>query len=336
MATKIIRGIDKIITTAGTEVDLDNIQPSFNADYLLAAGGGAGGAAAGAGSGGGAGGLIISNMDIVIGAEQYVEIGNGGTGIANTGNYSTQIYPGGNSTFGSLIAFGGGGGTYGMRVSMALDSAFNKGGSGGGGEGGYNDYGGYGYNITNAAVWGNPSSMINQGNDGAAGSFTSSFTYAGGGGGGAGSAGGDGSSTVRTNQSIGAVGRDGGAGLSSDITGTTAWYAGGGAGGDHQNGSGSGGSGVGGTAWQSGSANTGSGGGGSAGSIANTPAAGNGGSGVLILLVPTTIELKTVDASFTINGSGGSTTPPSPQTGRDGKNLYIITAGSGNISFKSV
>jgi hypothetical protein len=219
-----------------------NIPVPASADVLVVAGGGGGGAVYS--GGGGAGGLIYSNAFPVAANSSYtVTVGSGGAGSVSYYNVPPAT-SGSNSTFGALIALGGGrGGVDGVGPS--------SGGSGGGGGGG---------SATNGAAATQPSSGSGGfGNSGGKGGYPLNF---GGGGGGAGSAGGNG---------------PGGNGLQYSISGTASWYAGGGGGWGALGGSGIGGSGVSanGTA---GAINTGSGGGG-----ANGGNGGAGGSGIVIV-----------------------------------------------------
>ena len=249
---------------------------SGTVEVLVVGGGGGGGSGfnkSAAGGGGGAGGLIYNKSYPVIAGRTYnVVVGAGGAqstvGGSDVGGFGGQ---GGNSTFGNLVAVGGGGGTnYPDVRGMA-------GGSGGGAGGAGRTRASGGYNPGGAAVNG-------QGYPGGrnAGAGQSTTTTSCGGGGGAGGPGGDGTLTK-------AAGR-GGAGLEIDISGTRSWYAAGGGGGTSQSPWGAvGGSGIGGAGGTSdgangsaGVANTGSGGGG--GSSDNTSSAGGaGGSGIVIV-----------------------------------------------------
>ena len=203
-----------------------NIPIPASADVLVVGGGGGGGA--GYSGGGGAGGLIYRNAFSVAANSSYtVTVGSGGA----QGVFTPSSYPtiGGDSTFGALIALGGG---YGGQDSP-LRSA-SSGGSGGG-------------DFVAGAVATQPSS--GSGGFGNSGGISGSPQNLGGGGGGAGSAGGNG---------------PGGNGLQYSISGTASWYAGGGGGWLASGGSGIGGSGLSGNG-TAGAINTGSGGGGAAG-----------------------------------------------------------------------
>jgi hypothetical protein len=159
---------------------------------LVVAGGGGGTFA-----GGGAGGLIYStSVSVTPGVTYPVVVGQG-----SLGNFAGSVRGNGtNSSFNGLIAVGGGEGSQEGITTGA------SGGSGGGGNatGGSGTYG--------------------QGNNGGGSTYDdgTGCSASGGGGGGAGGAGGAGTYNVR--------GGNGGAGLQFSISGTTAWYAVGGAG----------------------------------------------------------------------------------------------------------
>ena len=236
--------------------------------YLIVGGGGGG-----ASGGGGGGGVItnhgISTLTVTPNAVMSVVVGAGGVNGGGGSGNSIPATSGGNSTFGTLTAVGGGyGGTNG-RVPA-------DGGSGGGGG------------------WDNPGQRISLGTagQGNSGGRTDRGGYgAGGGGGGATAVGGN-----ARNQHLGG---NGGAGASSTITGASVSYGGGGGGGvnancgcDHPNSGGTGGAGGGGNGSSlgygggayfngtAGAANTGGGGG---GTDPESTLAGNGGSGIVIV-----------------------------------------------------
>jgi hypothetical protein len=257
--------------------------------FLIVAGGASGGAFYG--GGGGAGGLRTSfgsssgggasamSEETLSSGTYTITVGAGGTSVlsstygrGNDGNTSSIT---GNS---SLSTVGGGaGGTY---VTNTTTLTGNSGGSGGGGgtlhqTSPYTSAGGAG--------------TANQGYagaDGGAGSFNG--TVGPGGGGGSAAVGGASSGGYR-------VGGNGGAGLAVSITGSSSFYAAGGAGG------GEGGAGTGGVAGTSsgtaGATNTGSGGGGCGNSGSSSRSSGAGGSGVVIL------RMRTSDYSGTTTGS---------------------------------
>ena len=110
--TIILENVDKIITSGGTEVDLDNISSSspLNVEIIAVGGGGAGGVDGG--GGGGAGGLATYSGALFQGT--YLVDVAGGSG--HTGTYS-MTPPNGNPTFMQDVnsndivrALGGGGG----------------------------------------------------------------------------------------------------------------------------------------------------------------------------------------------------------------------------------
>ncbi|HNY36046.1 MAG TPA: DUF2341 domain-containing protein [Candidatus Pacearchaeota archaeon] len=227
-------------------------------NYLVVGGGGGGGDDRG--GGGGAGGVLSGTDNLpASGSAVTITVGRGGWSDAN----------GGGSTFNDVSVTGGGGGGY-----FGVDG--NNGGSGGG----------------SGTGWGT-SSYVHYGGTGIAGQgYAGGNSYYGilarrntGGGGGAGGAG------------IGLSSRpDGGAGITSSITGSSVTYAGGGGGGDQESsysyyGAGLGGSSVGGAGGGhlttnknggNGVVNTGSGGGGAGNDGSSAGAPGNGSSGIVI------------------------------------------------------
>jgi len=225
---------------------------------LVIGGGGGGGGATGfeAGGGGGAGGFVSNaSYPVTPGGSVPVTIGAGGAHTPNGGGPSGPgiYYPGsqgGNSAFGSITAYGGGhgGGQYWWGAPGA---------SGGGMAG--NSYGGPGSTAYPA-----------QGNNGGSSSGSANSGSTGAGGGGAGGAGSNSTSS----------GVPGGPGVSSSITGSPVFYAGGEAGGNSQSGTPGGGSspGGGGAYNSNGGTNLGGGGGGTTGGTA-----GNGGPGIVIV-----------------------------------------------------
>jgi len=270
----------------------------YSFEYLAVAGGGGGGGGASdanGGGGGGAGGYYTATSSVLnIGIVVDITIGNGGT--AGPNSYTTQLAGSGGDTIvtqvkgGTLTCSGGGGGASG---DGAL--AGGNGGSGGGGKQSGSS-GGTGLGFTGE--------QVADGGDGASGT--------GGGGGGAGQNGFD---AVAASGG----GADGGDGLSSSITGTATYYAGGGAGAGYyfgnapggQTGSGSGltpKGGLGGGGNASINASTGltspqdgtdglGGGGGARNCWNNAGTGGRGGSGVVIF------KIASSDYSGTVTGS---------------------------------
>lgn len=220
----------------------------FLVNYLVVAGGGAGSGSQSTGqsggAGGGAGGFVESFTYATSGSSFLVTVGAGGTGAG----YTTPSANGSNSTFGGVIARGGGGA--GIQSSQTYGYA---GGSGGGGYGGA----------------GGPS-LSGQGN---AGGTTV------GGGGGAGSAGQSGTGTFGTG--------GGGNGLQSSITGLF-YAAGGSPGGNTTSVNSVGGAGAAGgnATGGTGAANRGGGGGGGTAVSAGSSSGGSGGSGVIVIRIP--------------------------------------------------
>ena len=285
------------------------IPNDVSAVNYLVVGGGGGGAS---GGGGGGGVLQATNFSVTPSSNYTVIVGDGG--IAGSGGSALQggdprSANGGNSTFATITALGGGSGGQG-----GVGYEARSGGSGGGSR----------YDCTNAspgacAGIGTPG----QGNNGAASTYPS---YGGGaGGGGAGSAG---QNTILSN-----IGGKGGDGVVGAITGLI--YGGGGGGGINANsnqfgfvnasgnsaqqagvtttGGGQGGSGgggrgssygySGGTRGQfanatAGTPNTGGGGG---GTDPEDLGAGRGGSGVVVLSYVATANLRTITFNSNIN-----------------------------------
>lgn len=230
-------------------------------DYLVVAGGGGGGGQAG--SGGGAGGLLQGTVPITAGSSITVTVGTGGGGASGQGGTGV------NSVFGSISASGGGGGnSYGTGPTAV------SGGSGAGGNLTSGDAAGFG-----------GQGVAGQGNRGGT-SGTRNGQAVGAGGGGAGTVG------LDTVPASGIPG-NGGAGISSAISGTVTAYAGGGGGsgtGTAAGGTGGAGGGGAGAACGSGGVNgsaatPNTGGGGGGGSF-GAGVGGNGGSGIVIVSYP--------------------------------------------------
>jgi hypothetical protein len=208
---------------------------------VLVIGGGGGGGAGWEGGGGGAGGFVYQGFyQVTPGQAIQVIIGRGGRG----GRRNCLPESGGDTIFGTLIAYGGGaGGTEQNTASIGPNSTDPlNGGSGGGGSWG---------TPTGPTYYGKGTS--GQGNNGGQG--YNGAPYVGGGGGGAGSVGSDASSYAAGN---------GGNGRTISILGVTKTYCGGGGGSLRGSGTSSGGSG-------------GGGGGNGAGSGANATYYGSGG-----------------------------------------------------------
>lgn len=220
-----ISGTPYQIHTFTSTASLDVAGPTGGkrADYFLVAGGG--GSGPGSGGGGGAGGVIRLNGYPMGPGSYTVTVGAGG-GVDSAGSDSSIV---GNVPTGTLTAKGGGKGGYGPDTSDPLEPG-KPGGSGGGV--GFQDPNGH---VRSGGTATQPSQP------GLSGTFGSGFPgrpgkpgYTGGGGAGG--------------QSPGPVG---GVGISTDINGTTTFYAGGGGQ--------TGGQGGGGGAGQSGGTNTGGG-----------------------------------------------------------------------------
>jgi len=160
-----------VVSNSGTE------QPR-GIDVLIVAGGGGGGAAFSNspryGGGGGAGGLKFKEGYFLTSESSIpVIVGQGGRGSDNRHSNPHRVAgdDGENSSFGDLVAIGGGGGSGSSSESSGEDPAGDGGSGGGGGGGGFNEGSG-------------GSGTPDQGHDGTDGTLNYS-----GGGGGAGSAG---------------------------------------------------------------------------------------------------------------------------------------------------
>tara|TARA_B110000438_G_scaffold279604_1_gene304160 strand:+ start:2573 stop:4015 length:1443 start_codon:yes stop_codon:yes gene_type:complete len=228
-------------------------------EYLVIAGGGGGGGSIA--GGGGAGGYLTASGFTVTSTEITVTVGGGGLG--GTNSPVVNGINGQNSVFGSITSTGGGGGG-------TIGNTGSNGGSGGGG-------GGAGNLIAPGT------GIAGQGFGGGIGRCCPGDTFSGGGGGGAGAVG------QSSNPAGNNVPPNGGAGLSSSITGTAVFRAGGGGGGWHSGApggaSGAGGNGGGGAGVSvgngvAGTINTGSGGG---GGQVTSGLGGAGGSGIVII-----------------------------------------------------
>ena len=288
-------GVTSVVATGGTETTITVSGQSYKVhtfsssgdfvvtspgyvEYLIVGGGG--GSRSDRGGGGGAGGYRCSVPGETSGrgstAEPlfYVESGTysvviGAGGAAGTTNPQLSDRSGNDSSFGHMVAVGGG-------YNIATSQIGTAGGGGGGGSGDTR-IGGRG--------------VTRQGFDGGTGRRMTSIFDAAGGGGGANAAGANGGNIAASG------GGNGGNGIESSIDGTPTYRGGGGGGGvDYRNtsttGPGSGGLGGGGNgstdaagaSGDAGTANTGGGGGG--GSLradATATNGGAGGSGVVIV-----------------------------------------------------
>jgi len=295
-------------TCAGTEGKVE----------VLCVAGGGGGGRQHAGGGGGAGGLLYnSGFSLTNNSAVSLTVGQGGL-AGSTDVFSQSMTNGGNSTFSTITATGGGKG--GEENSPRNGTA---GGSGGGGSG-------YSTATTGGA---GTSGQGNAGGGGGTPSADNTYGQAGGGGG-AGGAGGDG--PEGSNNPPG----NGGAGLAYDISGELKFYAGGGGGGSwdttsgNANPGGLGGSGVGGKggaggsnhgfSGQNGVPNTGSGGGGSSGS-AQPRSGGNGANGTVIVRYPASDY--NVEVLLVAGGGGGGSGSQYAYSGGGG--------GAGGFIYKS-
>lgn len=283
--------IHAFTTTGNTTFTLTS-PASISAQVLIVAGGGGGGG--GDGGGGGAGGVIFSSSSTVTAGSYTVTVGAGGTGaIYVTDSPTTVMTQGGNSSFNSLTAIGGG---FGGGENHTGANGLRGGGTGGsgGGAGGANGSGTVG------------SATAGQGNAGGANSGSTM-----GGGGGAGGAGSTPNGGLGATYTVGGSAytlAGGGGGSTRSGTGGTG-VSGGGAGGGS-----SGSSGV------SGTANTGGGGGGGSDQGGG---GGTGGSGIVVISYPTAISTAT---TFSYTGANQTYTVPANVTSVQ---VYMWGAGGG-------
>ena len=258
--------------------------PGTTEARILAVGGGGGGGgrwsngAKSAGGGGGAGGLVETSGRYS-GATYVVTVGAGGAGGASSGTASSVFSgsPGGDTTVATAD---------GEAVVTAV---------GGGGGGGRNKSGGSGGSGGGAGTGDESGGTGTEGQGFAGGAAAALF---GGGGGGAGGVGADAADGNPT----------GGAGLSSDITGESVTYAGGGGGGHNVEGAeavagGAGGGGAGGGAAAAVAGEDGLGGGG--GGAGTTGRGGAGGAGGVYVRISATMDgefVKPSDLIVTYDG----------------------------------
>ena len=284
----------------------DEVTPLNDIEYLVVAGGGGGGGCYGGGGGGAGGYRTGTYLNVAPSIAITVTIGSGGAAAPDSPTTGGSGGAGGSSSISGsgLTGITSAGGGYGRGFqSPSTPIAGVAGGSGSGGS-----------SRSAAGGAGNtPSVSPSQGNNGGTGS---SANLGGGGGGGAGAVGENGRSPSQT---IG--GGDGGIGTANSITGSSVYYAGGGAGageaGAVGGNGGNGGGGIGGSGPYSpstpreggpGTANTGGGGGGASYDVnystPSTTVSGAGGSGVVILKVRTSFYTGTTTGSPTVTDDG--------------------------------
>ena len=289
-----------------SSVKLNYSQTDFQkvlVDFLVVAGGGGAGQTPGssgtyATGGGGAGGLRTSYgpsgggngpepiLSLTKGTTYTITVGGGGAaGSAGgaTNGVNSSISGTGITTISCL---GGGAGFYSQQQNSLGLNGVGNGGSGGGMS--------YFMYVDRFRGFG----TVNQGYNGDRGTVAGTISGSGGGAGGPG-------------------GHDapGGIGVSSSITGTATYYAGGGAAGSGI--SHSGGLGGGGSKNTSGTSNTGGGGGGNQGSGTGATSSGAGGSGVIIIRAP----------------QAAASTTGSPGVSNDGIYTVYRFTGDGSITF---
>ena len=214
-------------------------------EYLIVGGGGGGGGAfdTGGAGGGGAGMVITGNTSVIPGTTYTLTIGAGGAKGTAARPSETSGSDGGNSVFNGITALGGQGGN---RSRSA---------PGGNGVGGQQAN----YGTSTQAGGGNGGGNVGVGN-------------AGGGGGGNSSSG----STGNPSTGSFTLGGNGGAGITSSITGIAVTYGAGGKGGNETSASYS-------LAGTDGTPNTGNGGGGGGSGSSSSANGGNGADGIIVL-----------------------------------------------------
>ena len=264
-------------TSSGTFVVTNTTGTLEPITYLMVGGGGSGGAKSTTdmiqGGGGGAGGLLTGTQTLALNTSYSVTIGAGAAYVTSTSNPAN----GGNTTFSSFTALGGGRGGSGLASQPNAGMQAVDGGSGGG-KGIWGEGLGTGNALAVGRIGIGTSGQGNNGgnSDGTGRTGSNRVPVAAGGGGGAGGVG-----QNPANTSTGGVG---GVGVQSSISGTATYYGGGGGGGGSTT-SGAGGQG-GASINAAGSANTGAGGGGARQTVAgsaNRIDGYSGGSGIVII-----------------------------------------------------
>ena len=317
---------------------------------LIVAGGGAGGfgdsAYDWAGGGGGAGGFVNDTATVTPTAYVALYVGMGEFPSLSA---CQNLASGQDSRFSGVTMSGGGQGGCEVDVSTIFNPT--SGGSGGGGQA----QTGNSNNTSVGAAANDPTRFGHAGGNGHAANTVTygAFNQASGGGGGAGAAGGNGvggnvTSVATETAGNGGKAGDGGTGLSSSISGTTVWYAGGGGGTVRvtQGTAGSGGTGGGGaggvraSAAGDGGASTGGGGGGASGDAIN---AGTGGSGIIILrwsqpLLPLVVTAKNVSITYPASTLASETFTASgnPNTGEVFTVAYTFTQNGSTVAFAAL
>jgi len=267
-------------------------QPVVTMEVLLVGGGGSGGYGnqnEGGGGGGAGGVLYTTSYSAALGNTLGISIGSGGTSRYSAGDGVS----GGNTTFGSYTAIGGGAGGGG-------GTGFNGGSGGGGGGAGGPQAGG-------SATQTSSSPFTGYGYNGGPGSWVGTGYGGGGGGGGAGSVGLNGQSYLST-------GAPGGSGISYSITGSSVTYSVGGYGGKGQNQSNAY-TGTDGATYGSGGQGNGTGN--------SSGRTGTGASGVIVIAYP--------NSNPALTNIPGTLTYDQPT--RSGYRVYRFTAGTGTITF---
>lgn len=276
-------------------------------DLLVVGAGGGGGSSLG---GGGGGGQVVAQSSVTLDVSATISVGAGGAG--GNGSYTSSTNhgrKGSNSSFvsgsTSHIAIGGSGGNGRMSATNlnADGTAISTGYTGGGG-------------------------AYPNGNSGIAIAGVGGNSYKGGNGTGSGGGGGGGAGGTGVARDASSNASSGGVGISSDISGVTTFYGGGGGAtwyGNKTNWTGAGGNGGGGQGADgnvvggAGVANTGGGGGGAYDGLTG----GNGGSGVVI------IRYARAPSTISYNANGGNASAPSSQSQSAAGDLLTLATYSG-------
>ena len=258
------------LTTTWTDLSLTTRSPDLTQVEVLVVAGGGGTGALWQGGGGGGGGIVYRpSFTVAPGTSYTATVGLGGNGSGVSQELQSD---GGNSVFGSLTALGGGKGS-------SENVTRNNGGSGGGSSHATTS------DASNATQPGSASGGFGNNGGGWDPALPNSYPFSAGGGGGAGA---PGALVKETDANPG----KGGDGLPFNITGSTVFYGGGGAGSNRNGVSAPGGLGGGGATGQSGTPNTGGGGGAGtqAPALEMQKVGGAGGSGIVVVRYPAPVR----------------------------------------------
>eukprot|EP00959_Pyramimonas_sp_CCMP1952_P187914 3929076-Pyramimonas_sp.AAC.1 len=108
-------------TDAAATWEKQAAQSTLTVEYLIVGGGGGGA------SGGGGGGGVLQGTGLVMSVDEVITVGTGGLGGSGGSGTTAEATNGGDSSIGSLVAYGGGKGAGGSSRTAS------SGGSGGGG-----------------------------------------------------------------------------------------------------------------------------------------------------------------------------------------------------------